>query len=217
MKTAFFALVLTLSTLAQASLLTYTPGEKNLNGVVLNRSVAINDSTGKPTALVMDLLGAGLRSKTVLVVEAKVYTLQLFSDNKAGFSRDANALASLVKNSNRVALRLDMLRTVSSSALSDSLKEALAANGYTTDAELNNVLGLFGKSAEATNGKSVSVLLVKDTKNNKTNLYYEDTKGALQSMVGSPELMTKILSIWLGTPVDGGIQKLKNALMTPVY
>jgi hypothetical protein len=206
-----------LSTLAQASLLTYTPGEKNLNGVVLNRSVAINDSTGKPTALVMDLLGAGLRSKTVLVVEAKVYTLQLFSDNKAGFSRDANALASLVKNSNRVALRLDMLRTVSSSALSDSLKEALAANGYTTDAELNNVLGLFGKSAEATNGKSVSVLLVKDTKNNKTNLYYEDTKGALQSMVGSPELMTKILSIWLGTPVDGGIQKLKNALMTPVY
>jgi hypothetical protein len=217
MKTAFFVLVLTLSTLAQASLLTYTPGEKNLNGVVLNRSVAINDSTGKPTALVMDLLGAGLRSKTVLVVEAKVYTLQLFSDNKAGFSRDANALASLVKNSNRVALRLDMLRTVSSSALSDSLKEALAANGYTTDAELNNVLGLFGKSAEATNGKSVSVLLVKDTKNNKTNLYYEDTKGALQSMVGSPELMTKILSIWLGTPVDGGIQKLKNALMTPVY
>jgi hypothetical protein len=216
MKTTLFALILTLSALAQASLLTYTAGDKNLNGVVLNKTATINDGTGKPSALSMDLLGAGLRTKSI-IIDVKVYTLQLFSDNKAGFSRDANALSSLVKNSNRVALRLDMLRTISSSQLSDSLKEALAANGYTVDAELNNVLALFGKSAEPSSGKSVSVLLVKDTKNNKTNLYYEDTAGTLQSMVGSPELMTKILSIWLGTPVDGGIQKLKNSLMTPVY
>lgn len=217
MKKTLFAVILTLSTLAQAALLTYEAGPKKLNEVVLNKAAVVNDAAGKPTALRMDLLGAGLRTKTVLVVEAKVYTLQLFSDNKAGFSRDANALTSLVKNSNRVALKLDMLRTVSASSLSGSLKDALTANGYAIDAELTNVLSIFEKSAEATQGKSVSVLLVKDTAKNKTNMYYEDTKGALQSMVGSPELMTKILAIWLGTPVDDGIAKLKTSLLAPVY
>lgn len=217
MKKMLFSFVLAMSTLAQASMLSYEAGPKNLNGVVLQKTAVINDAAGKPTSLRMDLLGAGLRSKTVLVVEAKVYTLQLFSDNKAGFSRDGNALSSLVKNSSRVALKLDMLRTVSASSLAGSLKEALSANGYAIDAELTNVLSLFEKSAEATQGKSVSVLLMKDTAKNKTNLYYEDTKGVQQSLVGSPELMTKILAIWLGKPVDDGIQKLKTALMSPVY
>lgn len=217
MKKLLFSIVLIASTLVQAAMLSYEAGSKNLNGVVLNKAAVINDAAGKPTALRMDLLGAGLRAKTVLVVEAKVYTLQLFSDNKAGFSRDANALTSLIKNSGRVALKLDMLRTVSASSLSGSLKEALSANGYAIDAELTKVLSMFEKSAEATQGKSVSVLLVKDSAKNKTNLYYEDTKGVMQSLVGSPELMTKILAIWLGQPVDDGIQKLKAALMNPVY
>ena len=217
MKKTLFALVLTISTLAQAALLTYEAGDKKLNDVVLQKAAVVNDPAGKPTALRMDLLGAGLRTKTVLVVEAKVYTLQLFSDNKAGFSRDANALASLVRSSNRVTLKLDMLRTVSASSLSGSLKDALTANGYAIDAELTNVLAIFDKSAEATQGKSISVLLVKDAAKNKTNMYFEDTKGAQQSMVGSPELMTKILAIWLGKPVDDGIAKLKNSLMAPVY
>ena len=215
MKTTLFALILTVATLAQASLLSYEAGDKALNGVVLQKSAVVNDGAGKPTAFKMDLLGAGLRIKTVVVVEAKVYTLQLFSDNKSGFSRDANALSSVVKNSNRVALKLDMLRTVSASSLSDSLKEALGANGYAIDAELTNVLAIFGKSAELTQGKSVSVLLAKD--NGKTNLYYEDTTGKLQSMVGSPELMTKILSIWLGKSADSGLEKLKAALLVPQY
>jgi len=217
MKKLLLAVLLTVTTGAQAALLTYEAGPKKLNDVVLNKSATVNDAAGKPTALKMDLLGAGLRTKTVLVVEAKVYTLQLFSDNKAGFSRDANALASLVKNSNRVALKIDMLRTVSASSLSESLKEAIAANGYAIDAELTNVLALFSKSAEATQGKSISVLLAKDATTGKTNLYLEDTKGVLQSMVGSADLATKILSIWLGKPVDDGIAKLKTSLMSPVY
>lgn len=214
MKKILFSIVMTASLLSQAALLTYEAGDKKLNDVVLNKTASVVDAAGKTTAK-LDLLGAGLRVKTVLVVEAKVYTLQLFSDNKAAFKRDATALNSLVANSSKVALKLDMLRTVTASSLSDSLKEALAANGFAIDSELTNVLAIFSKSAEATQGKSISVLLAKD--NGKTNLYFEDTKGALQSMVGSPELMNKVLAIWLGKPVDAGVEKLKAALLVPVY
>lgn len=213
-----FAFVLVSSVFAQAALLTYEAGSQSLNGINLAKTAAINDANGAPTEAKLDLLGAGLRTKTVLVVEAKVYVAQLFADNKAGFNRDANgALTSLVQNSTRVGLKLDMLRTVSAASLVTSFKEALAANNVALDAELTSVLDLMQKSADATSGKSISLLMVKDAKANKTNLYYEDTKGQLKSAVASPELMGKILSIWLGKPADDGLAALKTQLLKPVY
>ena len=213
MKKILFAIAMSASVLAQASLLNFEGGDQKVENVVLNKTATVSSTNAK-----LELLGAGVRSKKVLIVDAKVYVLQLFSDSKASFNRDANsALTSLVNNSKTVALKLDLLRTISASALSDSLKEALAANGYAADAETTALLALFSKSAEPAQGKSLSVVLAKDPASGKTNVYYEDAAGSLQSMVGSPEMMTKILSIWLGKPVDSGIEKLKASLMQVRY
>ena len=217
MKNFALSLIMLITVSAQASLLSYTAGDKTNSGIVLNKSAAINDAAGKPSALTMDLLGAGLRSKRVLIVDAKVYVAQLFSDNKDGFSRDAGALQSLVQNSTRVALKIDMLRTVTAVDLANSFKEALTANKIVIDAEMTSILALFSKSADAASGKSLTVLMVKDAKNVKTNMYYEDAAGKTQSLVGSPEVMLKIMSIWLGTPADSGLEKLKASLLTKVY
>lgn len=216
MKKMLFAFVIVTSVFAQAALLSYEDGAKALNGVNLKATASLNDKDNKPTPLKMEILGAGLRTKTVLIAEVKVYVAQLFSDNKAAFKRDANsALTSLVQNSSRVALKLDMLRTVSAAALVTSFKEALAANNYALDAELTNALGLMEKSAAATSGKSITLLMTKD--GSKTNLYYEDTTGTTVSMSGSPEMMMKIMSIWLGKPVDDGLAALKTQMLKPVY
>jgi hypothetical protein len=217
MKSTLFAFAFLLSISAQSALLSYEAGPKNLAAITLNKTASINDAKGSPTNLKMDLLGAGIRTKTVLVVEAKVYVLQLFSDNKAGFVRDSSALSSLIKNSNRIALKIDMLRTVSASAMSESFKEAIEANGYAIDSELNNILGLFSNSADANQGKTLTLLMTKDLAQNKSNIYYEDAKGSLRSVVASPEVMTKIMSIWLGAPADSGLEKLKTELLKPVY
>lgn len=216
MKKMLFALVMASSVLAQAALLTFEDGAKVLNGVNLKATATLNDKDGRPTPLKLEILGAGLRTKQVLIAEVKVYVAQLFSDNKAGFSRDATTgLASLVQSSSRVALKLDMLRTVSAASLVTSFKEALAANNYALDAELTNALGLMEKGADATSGKSITLLMTKD--GGKTNLYYEDTKGVTVSMSASPEMMIKIMSIWLGKPVDDGLAALKTQMLKPVY
>ncbi len=214
MKKLLFTLAMTASVFAQASLLSYTAGDQKNGNVVLNKAAAINDDKGAPTAATMDLLSAGLRTKTVLVVEAKIYVAQLFSDNKAAYSRDDKALASLA-GASRVALRIDMLRTLTAGTLSASLKEALIANGYTIDGELANLISLIEKNADATTGKAITLLMVKS--GGKTNLYYEDTKGVVSSFVGSADLVTKVMSIWLGTPADDGLAKLKTQLLKPVY
>ena len=216
MKKMLFALVMASSVLAQAALLTFEDGAKVLNGVNLKATATLNDKDGRPTPLKLEILGAGLRTKQVLIAEVKVYVAQLFSDNKAGFSREATTgLATLVQSSSRVALKLDMLRTVSAASLVTSFKEALAANNYALDAELTNALGLMEKGADATSGKSITLLMTKE--GGKTNLYYEDTKGVTVSMSASPAMMIKIMSIWLGKPVDDGLAALKTQMLKPVY
>lgn len=216
MKKLLFAFVLGTAVFAEAALLTYQDGSKALNGVNLKVTAKLNDKDNNPTALNLDILGAGLRTKTVLIAEVKVYVAQLFSDNKSAFSRDATtALTSLVQNSSRVALKLDMLRTVSAASLVTSFKEALATNNYALDSELTNALGLMERGADATAGKSITLLMTKV--GGKTNLYYEDAKGVVVSMSGSPEMMIKIMSIWLGKPVDDGLAALKNQMLKPVY
>jgi hypothetical protein len=216
MKKIIFATVLALSTMAEAYLLTFEQGTLQLESINLNKSAAINDQNGTATTLKMDLLGAGLRSKTVLFVSAKVYVAQLFSDNKTAFSRDVNALKSLVDNSKSVALKISLLRTVSASSLAVSFKEALAANGFTIDTDLSAMLSIVEKGADGIQGKDLTLLMIKG-QDGKISVYYEDTKGAVKSFVGSNEVMTKIMSIWLGTPADSGLKTLKEALIKPVY
>ncbi len=214
MKKILFAVALTAAIFAQASVLTYEPGNLQIEGVNLNRTAAINDAAGAPTTMKLDLLGAGLRTKSVLFISVKVYVAQLFADNKPTFSRDQNALTSL-NNAKFVALKLNMLRTVGASALAVSFREGLQANGLTIDSELTTLLGLVEKSADGVSGKTITLLL-KST-DTGTNVYYEDTNGQLKSFSGSAALKSKILSIWLGKPVDDGLAALKTQLLKPVY
>ena len=217
MKKMLFSIVLIASVFAQASLLTFADGTKQLEGVVLHPSAKINDEKGQPTALSMDLLGAGLRSKTVLFVAAKVYVAQMFSDSKATFARTTNdALSTLVKNSKFVAMKMTMKRNVSASTLAVSFREAIEANDYTIDTELEQMLKLVETSADGAQGKSLTMLMVRNATGG-TNVYYEDVNGTQKSLAGSAEMMTKVMSIWLGKSADPGLEELKASLLKPVY
>lgn len=216
MKSIIFASVLALASFAQAALLSFEPGNLQIEGVVLNKTATVNKQDGTPSALKMDLLGAGLRSKTVLFVAAKVYVLELFADNKGAFTRnDKDAVSSIATNSNLVGLKISMLRTVDAATLATSFREAIEANGYEIDTELTNLLAIVEKAADGTQGKSISMFMKKDGAN--LNVYYEDTTGQLKTFVGSQSIMTKILSIWLGKPADKGLEKLKAQLLNSVY
>ena len=85
MKKMFFATALLVTTLAQASLLTFEQGSKQLENVNLSPSASINDQNGQPTALKIELLGAGVRSKTVLSISRPIiyiFSVRVYSDFK---------------------------------------------------------------------------------------------------------------------------------------
>lgn len=211
MKKILFSMVLATSLMSQAALVSFAKGTKEIEGVNLNTTATTADGSQ------LDLLGAGLRSKKVLFVNAKVYVLQLFSNNKAGFAHDAGALASLVSGSDTVVLKISMLRTVEAPSLATSFQEALDANGYKMDAELTKVLAVVENGADGIQGKDLTLLLTKNTDPSKVDFHYEDAAGKQQNMTASASVMTKVLSIWLGTPADKGLENLKADLLKPVY
>lgn len=216
MKSLIFAMTFASAVFAQAALLTFEPGTVQIEGVTINKTATVTAQDGTPSALKMDLLGAGLRAKTVLFVAAKVYVLELFADNKGAFARnDKDAVSSIANNSNLVGLKISMLRTVDAATLATSFREAIEANGFTIDAEITTLLSIVEKSADGTNGKTISMFMKKDGTN--VNVYYEDTTGQVKSFVGSQSVMTKILSIWLGKSADKGLEKLKAQLLNSVY
>ncbi len=211
MKKIIFSLLMSMSLVSQAALVSFDKGAKDIEGVNLNNSATMADGSK------LDLLGAGLRVKKVLFVNAKVYVLQLFSDNKTGFAHDAGALTSLATGAQTVVLKISMLRTVEASSLATSFQEALDANGYTIDEELKKVLAVIENGADGIQGKDLTLLLTKNADPSKVDFHYEDAEGKQQNLTASESVMTKVLSIWLGIPADKGLENLKSQLLNPVY
>ncbi|MFN3697042.1 MAG: chalcone isomerase family protein [Pseudobdellovibrio sp.] len=219
MKNILIMLTVAMGISAQASLLNFANGSKNIEGVNLNQSAqgTVQSSKGASTEVKLSLVGAGLRSKKVLIVNAKVYVAQLFSNNEPAFVRtESAALSSLASNSTQVALKISMLRTVSAGELANSFEEALQANKIPMDGEMKQLLHFVETSADGVNGKSLAMLMVKEG-TDATTIYYEDTAGSVKSFVGSAALINKVMSIWLGTPVDKGLGACKASLLQKVY
>ena len=198
-------------TATAAPYLTLTAGNKQLEGITLNQAAQVTGSDAK-----MSLIGAGLRAKTVLFVPAKVYVAELFSNEATKYSRDNNALKSL-ETATVTAVRLTFLRGVDAATVASSYREALAANSVNLkDAAISQFLANVEAGGDAANGKSFVMLLIQ-TKEGGTNLYYEDTNGKQSVVQGPRALQQQILSIWLGASADSGLEKLKKSLLQPVY
>lgn len=212
MKKHLIALLISFTTLtSQADILSFDSGTKSIEGVTLNKSATTSNGTK------LDLIGAGLRNKRVLIVNAKVYVIQIFSNNKNGFSRDAAALSSLVGNSSSVALKITMLRTVEASSLAVSFKEAIEANNYTIDSEVSKLLNVVESGADGLQGHSLLLLLEKTTDPTKVNFSYQDANNAVKKLTTESSSLTKVLSIWLGIPADKGLAETKSQLLQPIY
>ncbi|MFN3453835.1 MAG: chalcone isomerase family protein [Pseudobdellovibrio sp.] len=211
MKALMMSLVMVMGLSAQADLLTLSGGAKQIEGLTLNESATIAG-----TDVTMSLVGAGLRSKTVLFVPNKVYVTELFATEASNYSRNQDALKSL-EQSRSVAIRMTFLRNVDAPTVASSYRDALIANSVSlNDAAISAFLSNVAKGGDALKAKSLIILLTNNADGSVT-LQYEDTQGQLSTVVGPHQLQQQILSIWLGVPADSGLKTLKESLLKPVY
>ncbi|MBC7713104.1 MAG: chalcone isomerase family protein [Rhizobacter sp.] len=201
-----------LSQVASAGVLSLEEGTRSIEGVNVAKSASIA-LTGTTSAEKLDFIGAGLRTKKVLIANVKVYVAQIFLDNAGKFVRtNAGAVKSL-SDMKAGAVHLTFLRSVDAPTVQVSFRDALDAN----DIDLKNkgivaFLAAVNDGADAQNGKSMNMSLKKDD-NGVVTVIYENTSGVEKTIVGDETLFKGILAIWLGEPADSGLATLRATIL----
>lgn len=214
MKRQIFATILASTLMASsafASILTTTAGDKSIEGVKIAKTGTVTVD-GAPVAVT--LIGAGLRSKKVVIVNVKVYVAELLASDAGKFVRNENDALKSLEQSQTIAIRLNFLRGVDAETVQSSFKEALQANNVNiNDAAVAQFLAAVKNGGDAANGKALTIVTQKDATTGKETVSYEDTAGKVTRTTGDAGFSSKIMSIWLGNPSDNGVANLKAQLI----
>lgn len=193
-----------------AALLSSEPGSVKIESVMVAKSATAHIG-GKDVAL--SLLGAGLRAKKVIFVDVKVYVAELFAAETSGFARSSEGALASLDGAKTVALRLHFLRDVEADKIQTSFREALTVNKVDLNsAPMKAFLKSVTDSGAATKGATLTLVLQKNADGSES-VSYEDASGKVTETAGGTGFAKSLLSIWLGTPSDSGVEKLKSELL----
>jgi hypothetical protein len=156
-------------------------------------------------------VGAGLRTKKVATFNVKIYVAQLLASNPEKFVRTSEGALASLKDSKTVAIHLTLVRSLDADQVMNSFKEALAANNVNTSgSSIQAFLAL--AQTDAPSGKTVTIV-GEQLVDGSEILTVETPAGNVSSVKGSKGFIKDVFSIWLGTPADSGLAKLKDALV----
>jgi hypothetical protein len=194
-----------------AALLTTNAGDKSIEGVKIAKDGQVNINGQQ---IPVSIIGSGLRTKKVLIVNVKVYVAELLSSDASKFVRSEDQALSSLDQSRTIALRLTFLRGVDAETVQTSYKEALDANNInTSDAGVAQFLAAVKAGGDADNGKTMTIVTSKEADGSET-VYYEGTKGGEPAVIkGSKGLSNKLMAIWLGQSADSGLETLKAQII----
>jgi len=195
---------------AQANVLKLTAGSKKIENVAIAQTAVL--SLNKQD-ISLDLIGAGLRSKRVLIANVKVYVAQLFSSDAAQFVRTEKGALDSLRDCRTTVMSLTFLRNVDAPTVQQSFKEALTKNSINlTEPAMAAFLQAVVNGGDAVSGKTLVFAFQKNADGSETATY-EDSNGHLTSVPGPAGTSRKLLAMWLGEPSDSGLASLKNDLV----
>ncbi|MBC7371575.1 MAG: chalcone isomerase family protein [Bdellovibrionaceae bacterium] len=202
------ALVICLSVVGASALTLKTePGPTNIEKV----SIAQSATTADGIKLVS--VGAGLRTKKVVFVNVKVYIGQLFVANIGAFRKNISEALKSSADAAPIAIQLHFLRDVDAEKVQSSFKDALESNKVDLKkTEIEKFLSAVKTSGAAKEGKSLTILGSK-AKDGTETIVYEDVNGKATTVGGPAGFIQEIFAIWLGTPSDDGVAKLKAEIL----
>jgi hypothetical protein len=196
----FFTLIFTtLATFAQ------TPAI--LEGVTLSPSITTREGQK------LQLVGAGLRNKKVMMINVRVYVAELFVGDLAKFKKNPGEALKSVSEAQPAMIQLHFLRDVDAEKVQSSFKEALEANKVDLKKpEVQKFLEAVKTGGEAKKGKFLIVLGTKKADGTEV-ITYEDSNFKATTISGGAGFIQDIFSIWLGQPSDDGVAKLKADIL----
>ncbi len=195
---------------ASASVLSLSPGDHSIEGVAIAKAAT---STIKDRQNQLGLLGAGLRSKRVAIVNVKVYVAQLFSSDPNSFTRTLDGALNSLDQVHTVALLMTFVRDVEAVKVQTAFADALVANHVdVNNPQVKAFLDAVKSGGDALKSKNLTVVCEKLSDGTEV-VTYENNHDQSVSIAGPSGFSHAILSIWLGVPADTGVADLKKALI----
>lgn len=193
-----------------AETLKLEPGTTVREGIAISQG-GVSTIEGKTSQLTT--VGSGLRAKKVLISNVKVYVAQLLVSSADKYVKSSDEALNSLSQSETVAMELTFLRNVEAAKVQVSFEDALIANNVNLDeADINAFLTSVKAGGDADEGQSMTIAITKNQDGSET-LVYEDTNGQATVVKGSQGLTQKVMSIWLGTPADSGLETLKQQML----
>lgn len=209
---AFFSIFVSITMISLscfADLLTKELSGKDISGVKLSKGAS---ATVDQYNVNLVQVGAGLRTKKVLVTNVKVYTAELFVSEPQNVLKSETEILPSVAANKTAAVQLTFLRAVEADKVQVSFRDALVANKIDINStEIQKLFSFIVEGGEAKEQRTMTFLTNKNSNGTET-LYYEDTNGKINSVTGN-ELSKSIFSMWLGLPADDGLKKLKEEIL----
>lgn len=206
MKSVLFGLLLALATSAQGSVLTLTPGPKNIEGV---NAAAGGTVSLQGQAIALQPICAALRWKPVLVAKINAYVGQILATDASKFIRNESQAIDSLDQSNTVVFHYTMLRDVDSATLVKSFRDGLAANRIDQNApHIQALIAAVAGVGDISNKQTMWAAVRKNAGGSET-LFFENQKGLLSQIEGPAGFSRHMISIWLGTPADKGVAAFK--------
>lgn len=205
------AAVVAMTSTASAALLNTTKQSgKAIESVSISQDANVSIENQQ---IPVSIIGAGLRSKKVAIVNVKVYVAELMSSDASKFVRnDAEALNSL-NQSRTIAYRLNFVRTVDAPTVQSSFAEAFKVNGVNVnETAIAQFLAAVKAGGDAISGKTLTVVAHKNADKTES-IYYEDSNGKVTKVVGTEGTAKKIFVICLGKGADAGVDNLRNQIV----
>lgn len=207
---SIFISLLMISNFSFAGVLNVETANKTIEGVKLDTSATIKTDKGD---LKLDFIGAGLRTKKVLIANVKVYVAQVLVDNAGKFVRTNEGAMKSMEDMNTVAFSLTFLRDVDGPTVSKAFQDSFDANNVdSNNAGIKSFLNAVSVSGQADNAKTMNIIVTK-LDANSSKITYEATNGKVSTVVGDATLFNSIASIWLGASADKGLEVLKSAIL----
>jgi hypothetical protein len=196
---------------AQAGVLEMKAGDKSMEGVKLTKEATFQ-SEGKSVTLKPYL--SGLRRKKVALFWAKVYVGQIFISTEAKTPPDSiEQAATELAKAPVVAITMTFVRDVSASRQKAAFAESLKNNGVDPDsAEAKPLLDTVVKAGDAED-KHTTTIVFERRKDGSEWMYYENGHGVLQSSTVAKGMIAKIQGIWVGKPVDSGMERIQREFL----
>ncbi len=187
--------------------------KKTVENVSVNAGAVATLLNGQ--SINLTTLGAGLRSKKVLFINAKVYVGQLLTDNASQVKLDSSELLTQLNNNNANAFTMTFVRSVSADQLMTAFREGFNANNIDMNTPaIQGLLNAISVGGDINTNDVLVFLLTKNADGTET-LSFQNQKGVVTSLAGGADksLASKILALWIGQGADSGVTELKKQIL----